>query len=211
MTLPLREAVRVSHHVVLEHAERSTVELHFRLSHGVAGIPAADLFPRAVSYTMHSGYPASILSPADELLHLVLHLVHDRFALLFHFAELRRAWHAAPAAVRDKALRRGIEYRFTGAFRLADAAFRYRWKEPLLPAAISLPRTWLDWRLNEDRYRRWEARLLSAGEPFVHGANPRPMVRPSVDRFSGTGAAHAAVRRANRVAIAGAGFIAGVR
>jgi len=165
MATSIPEAKRVSHHVVLSHQDLGRVELHFRLSHGVSGIPVSEFFLRAVQYQLPCGYTAWILSPADEALHLVLHLVQDRFTLLFHFAEVRRVWAAVPQSVREEAVRRAIEYRFVGALILADSAFRYRWKEPLLPSTVALPRTWLQGRLNERLYMAMEK---SAGEAHGH-------------------------------------------
>jgi len=147
------DAKRFSHHVVLTHADYCPVELHFRLSHGVSGIRVDDLFSRAIRFELPRGSSALTLSPADEALHLILHLVQDRFALLFHLVELRRIWAATPLPVREEAIERGIAYGFAATLKLADAAYRACWNEPLLPESIELPKTWLHWRLNENLYR----------------------------------------------------------
>jgi hypothetical protein len=85
----MRESKAIGHHIALEHPSRPTLELHFRLSHKALGIPVDEFLDRAASYVLPSGRKALILSPADELFHLVLHRASGRFATLFHLYELR--------------------------------------------------------------------------------------------------------------------------
>lgn len=153
----IRSARRFSYHVVLENPGLPAVELHFRLSGGVSGIPIAELFDRSTVYEIPGGGRILIPSQADELMHLVLHLVKDRFFSLFHLLELRRIWASAPHECRDEAIERAADYGFSGVFRLADVAFQSRWGEPLLPTPCALPPTWLGWRINENLYRRMES------------------------------------------------------
>jgi hypothetical protein len=164
---PLAEALARSHHFEMAHASRPGVELHFRLSHGSYGIPVEEFFERAIPYRLPGGREVRVLSPADEILHLVLHRAHGRFATLFHFYEIRRLWKQATPAIREEALRRAAEHHFTGAFLLTDAGFRARWKEPLL--SPSVPRTWLDWRINERLYLQFE-QLSDPGRSLPLGA-----------------------------------------
>ena len=98
----MRESIVINHHVTLEHPSRPTLELHFRLSHKGLGVPVSEFFDRAVAYPLPSGREALILSPADEILHLVLHRASGRFATLFHLYEVRRIWAAAPLEVKKK-------------------------------------------------------------------------------------------------------------
>jgi hypothetical protein len=148
----VEEALAFSHHVVLLHPVRPRIELHFRLSHGAFGIPVDEFLDRAVAYRLPSGREAWILAPADEILHLALHVVCGRFAPFFHLYELRRICAVAPREHLEEALRRAEQDHFVGAFRMIDVAFRSHWGEPFLPAGMTLPRTWLHWRLNEELY-----------------------------------------------------------
>jgi len=144
------------HEAKLTHPSRMTVELHFRLSHGAFGIPTADFLDRATESYLPSGQQTWILEPADELLHLILHLASDRFHSLFHQYELRHVWNRAPLETRREAISRAVGYEFAGAVALADLGLRLRWNEPLLPPEITLPRTWLHARLTPELYEAME-------------------------------------------------------
>lgn len=159
---PLAEVRARSHHFELALASRPGIELHFRLSHGAYGIPVEEFFKRAIPYQVPGGREVQVLSPADEILHLVLHRAHGRFATLFHLYEIRKLWREASPAVREEAVRRAAEHHFAGAFALTDAGFRTRWKEPFLPQGVALPGTWLRWRINEGMYDSFE-RLSEPG------------------------------------------------
>ncbi len=154
--LSLRETRARSHHVELTHASLPPVELHFRLSHGAYGIPVDEFFPRAVPCALPSGTEAWVLSPADEIFHLVLHRAHGRFATLFHLQEIRRLWTAADPKVREESLRRAADHHFAGAFAMTDIAFRVRWGERFL-ADGDLPKTWLHTHRGEKLYKEFEA------------------------------------------------------
>jgi hypothetical protein len=149
----IRRAKMLSHHVVLTHASRRRIELHFRLSHRSAGIPVDQFFSRAKPHALPDGRVAWVLEPADEALHLILHTVSDRFATLFHLYEVRRIWLTMPLDVRREAVRRGIDYHFAGALRMADVAFRSLWGDSPLHSDIPIPKTWLHGRLNENLLR----------------------------------------------------------
>jgi hypothetical protein len=156
MDEPVRRAKMLSHHAVLTHASRPRIELHFRLSHRSAGIPVEEFFGRAQPHALPGGRVAWVLARADEALHLILHTVSDRFATLFHLYEARRIWLTMPLDVRQEALRRGIDYHFAGALKMADVAFRSLWGDGLLPPDFPLPGTWLHWQLNEKLLRSFE-------------------------------------------------------
>lgn len=153
--LPLPEARARSHHFALAHPTQPPLELHIRLSHGAYGIPVDEFFERAVPCLLPSGTEAWLLSPADEILHLVLHRAHGRFATLFHLQEIRRLWTAAGPAVRQETLRRAVKHHFAGAFAMTDVAFRVRWGERFL-ADDDLPKTWLHSRITEQLYKEFE-------------------------------------------------------
>jgi hypothetical protein len=169
MQSSIRTAKRLSHHVVLENRRLLPVELHFRISNGISGIPSAELFARSSDCQIPNVGKIRIPGVEDELMHLVLHLVQDRFVTLFHFQEVRRIWNSSTLAVRHEATRRAAYYGFSGVFTLADAAFRSRWGEPLLPASLALPRTWLDWTINEGLYRRMESNSSLKFERTIRG------------------------------------------
>ncbi|MGA2716213.1 MAG: nucleotidyltransferase family protein [Bryobacteraceae bacterium] len=152
----IRETKATSHHIALLHASRPTLELHFRLSHKALGIPVSEFLDRAVPYPLPKGGEARILSPADEILHLVLHRASGRFATLFHLYEVRRIWAAAPLHVRKEAIRIAALHHFTGVFAMTDIAFRARWGEPMLTPDMSLEPTWLHWRLTGSLYDEFE-------------------------------------------------------
>jgi hypothetical protein len=153
----LRRAKMLSHHAVLSHPSKRRVELHFRLSHRSSGIRVEQLFARAVPYELPGGRMAWVPGPADEMLHLILHTVSDRFALLFHLYEVRLIWQALPPGVQRETVRRGAENHFAGALRMVDIVFRSLWGDGILTSDMELPRTWLHWRLNEKLYRSCEA------------------------------------------------------
>lgn len=154
---PIREALQTSNHVVLRHESRMPLELHFRLSHGVLGIPVEEFFDRALPYLIPAGPAVKVLSPADELMHLILHMVHDRFATLYHSYEVRRYWLAASPELREQVIKKVIDHRFTGVFTLGDIAIRSVWGEGLLATGSKLPETWLHRRINEDLVRKMSA------------------------------------------------------
>jgi hypothetical protein len=150
------EAIARSHHLELSHKSLPKLELHFRLSHMSYGIPVDEFFDRAVIIALPSGQKALVLGPADQILHLVLHLAQSRFGTLFHLAEVRRVYSAESPAARAEAIRRAVEHRFRGVLRMTDIAFRARLGQPFLPSEFTLPDTWLHWRLNERLYRAFE-------------------------------------------------------
>ncbi len=154
--ISMAEAQACYHHIVFHHRSRSSVELHFRLSHGTRGIGVEELFDRAVPWSLPSGRPALRLGPGDEVLHLALHVSSDRLTNLFHVYELHRIWNETTADIQEAALRTGIDRGFAGALALADIGFRLYWGETLIPAGMTLPRTWLHWRIDQRLYRAFE-------------------------------------------------------
>ncbi len=149
----LRRTRATSYHVMLLHPVRQRIELHFRLSSGPTGIAVDPFFSRAVRWELPGGRLTWVLSPPDELFYLVLHLVGDRFALLFHTYEVRRIWAANSVETRREAVQRGIEHHCVSALKMADVACRSLWNEELLPPDMPFMKTWLDRRLNEDLYK----------------------------------------------------------
>jgi hypothetical protein len=164
--MPLNEALARSHHVQFLHPSRPTVELHFRLSHMSLGIPVNQFFDRAVACRLPSGREALVLGPADQLLHLVLHLATSRFGTLFHLYEIRRVCAAEPLSVRAEAIARAVDHGYCGVLRMLDVAFRSRWGEPFIPPDTALPVTWLNWRLNEELYDAFD-RWATPGQPLT--------------------------------------------
>ena len=158
---PLRDAVSRSHHLAMIHPKQPRIELHFRLSHGSYGVPVEDFFDRAVPHRLPGGLKIGVMTPEDEIFHLVLHRAFGRFATLFHLYEVRRLWAAATPEVRARTLRRAADYHFAGAFALTDVALRARWGEGFLTAG-DLPKTWLHWRIGEKLYEQFE-RLSEPG------------------------------------------------
>ena len=152
----LREARATNHHLTLEHPSRLHIELHFNLSHKALGIPVDEFIDRSVGYSLPSGRAARILAPADEILHLVLHRAAGRFATLFHLYEVRKVWNSAPQSIRHEVVRLAADRHFAGVFAMTDIAFRTRWGQPMLTPDLHLPQTWLNWRLNEKLYNRFE-------------------------------------------------------
>ena len=102
MAVSLKEAMAIGHHLVFRQAGRLPVEVHFRLSHGVLGLPVSEFFARAIPFPIPGGPVALVMDPVDELMHLVLHLVNDRFANLFHSWELKRMWQTVPRSCMGK-------------------------------------------------------------------------------------------------------------
>jgi len=156
LTTPIREALREYHHVELDHPSRPHLELHFRLSHRALGIPVEEMFDRAVASSIPGGREARVLGPADQLLHLILHLATSRFGTLFHLHEIRRVCRAEPAEVVVEAIRRAVRHHYGGVIRMMDAAFRSRWNESFIPAGAIVPKTWLNWRVTPKLYRAFE-------------------------------------------------------
>ena len=152
----ITEALGRSHHLTFSHASRPSVELHFRLSHMTLGIPVDEFFERTVSSRLPGGLEARVLGPADQLLHLVLHLATARFGTLFHLFEIRRVCRTESPGVRAEALGRAVDRHFCGALRMTDIAFRTRLNQPFLPPEVAVPPTWLNWRLNEKLYKEFE-------------------------------------------------------
>jgi hypothetical protein len=152
----IRESKAISHHIELHHPSRPTLELHFRLTHKALGIPVAEFLDRAEAFTLPSGRQARILSPADEILHLVLHRASGRFATLFHLYEVRKVWAAATLETRKDAVRIAARHHFTGVFAMTDLAFRARWGEGMLAPGLILEPTWLQWRLTGKLYDEFE-------------------------------------------------------
>lgn len=164
----LAEARARSHHYELAAEGKPGIELHFRLSHGAYGIPVEEFFDRAELYDLPDGRSVHVLRPADEILHLVLHRAHGRFATLFHFHEIRQLWRAAGVEVQAEVLRLAEKHHFAGAFALTDAGFRARWKEPLLHDGLKLRPTWLAGRIDEKLYLEFE-RLSDPGRELPLG------------------------------------------
>jgi Uncharacterised nucleotidyltransferase len=152
----IRYAIARDHHVELCHPSLPKVELHFRLSHMALGIPVDEFFERAISFPLPNGTEVKVLSPADQILHLVLHLTQSRFGTLFHLYEVRRVCQVESLDSRAEAVRRAAHHHFSGAIRMMDVAFRVRWNEPFLPPGAKLPNTWLHWRLTPALYRAFE-------------------------------------------------------
>jgi len=151
------EALVRSHHVVLTHPSGPNVELHFRLSHQTLGIKVEEFFERAIPCHLPDGREVLVLSPADQILHLVLHLAHSRFGTLFHFYEIKRVCFAETVDARSEAISRAVKHGFCGALRMTELAFRTLLGIPFLPSDISIPQTWLNWRLTETLFREMEA------------------------------------------------------
>jgi len=155
--MPIDAARAQTHHLELTHPARPAVELHFRLSHRALGIPVDEFFSRAVPFPLPGGGNALVLSPADQLLHLVLHIAMSRFGTLFHLCEIRRICQAEPLSVRIEAIDRAAERHYAGVFRMLDTAMRLRFNEPFLPPEAAVPETWLNRRLTPRLYRQFEA------------------------------------------------------
>ncbi len=166
LVVPIGESLARSHHVTLSHPSRPRVELHFRLSHMALGLPVDQFFGRTVSCPLPNGREARVLGPADQLLHLVLHLATSRFGTLFHLYEIRRAFRTEPPGVRAEAIQRAVDHHFCGVLRMVDLAFRVRWGVPLFPPEIEIPGTWLKWRLNEKLYEKFE-QWSTPGNPLT--------------------------------------------
>jgi hypothetical protein len=150
------EAARArNHHLGMTHPSLPPVELHFRLSHGAYGVPVDEFFDRAVGCVLPGGRETLIMSPADELFHLVLHRAFGRFATLFHVYEIRRLWAAATPQIREETMRRAVDHHFAGAFALTSVALEARWGEKL-PGEADLPGTWLGWRIGPRLYEAFE-------------------------------------------------------
>jgi hypothetical protein len=152
----IADALAQSHHLELSHPSRPPVELHFRLSHRALGIPVEEFFDRAVWCRLPGGQEVRILGSADQLLHLVLHLSQSRFGTLFHLYEIRRVCSTEPPAVLAEAVQRAADHHYCGALRMMDIAFRSRWNQPFLPPGVTVPKTWLNWRLTPKLYRAFE-------------------------------------------------------
>jgi Uncharacterised nucleotidyltransferase len=151
----MRESRAINHHVAMEHPSRSSIELHFRLTHKALGIPVAGFLDRGVEYALPGGRKARILSPADEIFHLVLHRASGRFATLFHLCEVRKIWNAASPEVRREAVEMAVRHHFAGVFAMTDIAFRAHWGESMLTIDAIEP-TWLHWRLTARLYDEFE-------------------------------------------------------
>jgi hypothetical protein len=148
----LRRARAFDHHLVMSHPKRMTIELHFRLSHGPFGLPVDPFFDTAVPYRLPNGVEVLTLQGADELLHLALHAVGDRFTPFFNLYEFRRiSASCSPDTIR-RAVEKAIMCHFAGVFSLIDAAFQAVWHETFVPPDMTLPTTWLQGRINENLY-----------------------------------------------------------
>jgi hypothetical protein len=155
---PLETARAFSHHVVMLHQARVSLELHFRLTHGPRGLPVDRFFDQAVSFRLPNGTEVLILEGAIEIVHLALHAACGRFRPFFHLYELRRICKVSDPAVLREAAAIAAESHFAGAFGLVDAAFQAFWGKAFLPPDVPMPRTWLDWRINQKLCRmcvRW--------------------------------------------------------
>ncbi len=154
-TLQASRAIR--HHAVLTHETLPEIELHYRLTHGTLGTPIAELLKDCIPFDLPGGATTMVLGPAEELLHLCLHSVDSRFAPWFHLFEFRRLWEAADPVVREQCLARAVERHMVGALLMMDVALRAIWQEGLIPDTAALPRTWLDFRINQDLLSEFEA------------------------------------------------------
>ena len=155
---PLETARVFSHHVVMLHPARVSLELHFRMTHGPFGLPMDSFFDQAEGLRLENGTEVLILKGAAEILHLALHTACGRFRPFFHLYELRRVCMASDPTILREAAAMAAESHFAGAFALIDAAFQSCWGEAFLPADVSMPRTWLHWRINDKLYQacgRW--------------------------------------------------------
>ncbi len=155
---PFETARAFSHHVVMLHPARVSLELHFRLTHGPRGLPVDRFFDQAASIRLPNGTEVLTLEGAIEIVHLALHAACGRFRPFFHLYELRRICKVNRPAILREAAAIAAECHFVGAFALIDAAFHSCWGEAFLPPDVSMPRTWLDWRINAKLYRmcgRW--------------------------------------------------------
>jgi hypothetical protein len=168
-TMPMAEALARSHHVQLSHRMKPIVELHFRLSHNSLGIPVDQFFERSISADLSGGRQTLVLGPADQLLHLLLHLATSRFGTLFHLYELRKVFMAEPPGVRDEAIRMAVDHRFCGVLRMTEIAFRVRWGEAFLPPDAAVPKTWLHWLLDEKLFEAFE-QWSAPGRPLTLAA-----------------------------------------
>jgi hypothetical protein len=151
----LRDARARSHHLGLTHPSMPRVELHIRLSHGNYGTPVDEFFGRALPCKLPGGFEAWVMSPADELFHLVLHRAYGRFATLFHLYEIRRLWSAATPEIRRETVRRAVDHHFAGAFAMTAVAFEERWGEGFVTEG-DLPETWLHGRIGRKLYADFE-------------------------------------------------------
>lgn len=151
---PIEAARACSHHVVMLHTARVSLELHFRLTHGPRGLPLDRFFDQSAPSRLRNGAEVLTLGGAHEILHLALHAACGRFRPFFHLYELRRICKVSRPEVLSQAAAIAAETHFAGAFALIDAAFQSCWGEALLPAGVSMPQTWLGWRINEKLYQR---------------------------------------------------------
>jgi hypothetical protein len=156
LSAPIEDARACAHEVGLIHESKPRLELHFRLSHAAYGIPIEEFFDRAAEAALPSGRRVLVLDPVDELLHLTLHFASERFRSLFHLYELRRQWSAATPSAREAVIKRAVEHGFAGTIALTDIGFRLYWNERFVPAGVTLPKTWLHWRVNEQLYKSLE-------------------------------------------------------
>lgn len=166
---PIGDVLIQSHDAILEHPSRPRIELHFRLSHRALGIPVDELFERAIGSRLPSGTTARVLGPADQLLHLILHLAHSRFGTLFHLYEVRRICRAEPPEVLAEAVERAMRNHYCGVLRMMEIAFRTRWGEPFLPPGVRVPNTWLNRRLTPKLFRTFESWSLPGREMSLAG------------------------------------------
>jgi hypothetical protein len=163
------EARALSHHLVLNHASKPRLELHFRLSNGVRGISIDEFLERGGRHSFSDGFSIGVLDPADEILHLALHVVQDRFGTLFHLCETEMVWAAADPGVQDEAVRRGAAYRFSGALALADAAAQSCFGRSMLSSRVPLKGTWLSPLVNERLFYRMRKAAMRVSERTVRG------------------------------------------
>ncbi len=154
--MSLRSVRSTDHHVAMSQPGRASVELHIRLSHNAIGIPVERFFGRAGRHDLPTGRTVGILSPADEILGLMLHLSSERFASFFHLYELRQIWRGAAAGLREEVLDMAVRDRYAATAWLVDAAFQTYWGDHFIPPGKAVPKPWLHGRLN--------AGLLSAME-----------------------------------------------
>jgi len=157
----LAETLDVDHHLTLLHPEKPRLELHFRLSHRSLGLEVEEFLKRAQPHRLPGGGAMLIPAPADEIFHLMLHVVQDRFAMLFHLYELRLVCRKlGPEAVRE-AIGIAVKRRFAGAVAITDVAFRTHLGEPFIPEGTELPLTW--------RHREITPQLLARMESGTVG------------------------------------------
>lgn len=164
---PLDKALRCNHHVTLDSPGKIPLELHFRLSHGSAGIPVDEFFGRAARVTLPDGQSVLALSEADQLLHLLLHTGGQSHPTLFHLLELRRVIRASGHQVLENAIRRAASAHFSGLLQVLDQSYRHYYGDTLIPAGVRLTATWLSALRGPEFHQRLRPRPGDGGKRDV--------------------------------------------